>query len=544
MLRRMRIPSAMACVAVLAAIADARPVAAQAQLFVNTTADLPVSSDQCLPGKVCTLRAAIEKAESVSSGAIITACFDPTVVPNAKKCQLGFQPLLADDPGFDAVLGKWRITLASGSQNFVMSKGGTRIEFGRFIDGYAGPADNRMQVASADGNQQVAFRIESNGNVLSALDFTGTYQDSALLLKASLAGDGSANNVLGPGLTFAGLSSGNGIRISDPSSVNNRIIGSWCGMRGDGEIDPVAEDCFVLDKGTSGNTIGGASAADRNIFAASALGVGVKIEGPGSADNAVVGNWIGLDRTGVAKGDLPGGVLVVHGAVRTRVVGNVIAGVDSDAIGVFEESLETVIEDNLLGFDATGTKCIALKGAGVSLNFGPKQTVVRHNRVRCTRGGGITISGAGSTNNRISENSIGETNQKPIVFSQGAQGRIAKPVVTDAGPNFIAGRACGGCTIEVFSDPAGEAQHFEGRTVADAADATFRFELPTSFRFHTISVTATNGQITSELSNFRSVQIQPTRTPAGPSPTPGPTPSDTLFESMLYLPWSARGAFR
>ncbi|MEO8082431.1 MAG: hypothetical protein ABI780_01275 [Ardenticatenales bacterium] len=526
------------------AMADAHPAAAQAQIFVNTTEDLPVSSDQCLPGKVCTLRAAIEKAESLSSGAIITACFDPAIVPNAKRCQLGFQPLQADDPGFDPVRNKWRLTLAPGSQNFVLGKGGTRLEFARFLDPYAGPPDNRFQVASADGHQQTAFRIESNGNVLAGFDIVGTYQDSSIILKASFAGDGAANNILGPGLVFAGLSSGNGVRISDPSSVGNRIIGNWCGVRGDGQIDPVAEDCFVLDRGTSGNTIGGESEADRNVLAASALGVGVKIEGPDSNDNIVRGNWVGIDQTGAVKGDLPGGIQIVHGAHRTRVIGNVVAGTDSDAIGVFEESAESVIEDNILGMDASATACIGSKGAGIILNFGPKRSVIRHNRIRCTQGGGISINGGGSSANRLSENSVTDTKQKPITFSQGAQGRMAKPAITDAGADFVAGRACAGCVVEVFSDPGGEALQFEGRVTADAASGTFRYQHAGAFRFRTVSVTATDGSTTSELSAFRSIQIDSTSTPPGPSPTPGPTPSDTLFVGQVYLPWTANGAWR
>ncbi len=536
---------AAAVLATLAGMAGGpRRAAAQAQLFVNTTADLPVSSEQCLPGKVCTLRSAIEKAESVSSGAIVTACFDPTVVPNAKRCPLGVQPLLADDPGFDAASGTWRLTLASGAQNFVLSKGGTRLEFGRYVDGYRGPPDNRFQVASGDGNQQVAFRIESNGNVLAGFDLVGVFQDSAVLLKASIAGDGSSNNQLGPGLSFHAITSGNGIRISDRSSVGNRVVGIWCGLRGDGEIDPIAEDCVVLDKGTSGNTVGGPTEADRNVLAASTLGVGLKIEGPESNDNMVRGNWMGLDATGAAKGDLRAGVLVIQGAHRTQILDNVIGGTEGDSIAVFEESHESVVEGNALGLAADRTTCLASRGAGVILNFGPKRSRLTGNTIRCTRGGGISINGAGSTGNRISANSIAETNQKAITFSQGAQGRMAKPAITEAGSDFVAGRACGGCVVEVFSDPAGEASQFEGRVTADAASGTFRFDHPTGFRFGTVSVTATNGDTSSELSAFRSVAVVPTRTPAGPSPTPGPTPSDTLFQGRAFLPWLGRVAHR
>jgi hypothetical protein len=88
---------------------------------------------------------------------------------------------------------------------------------------------------------------------------------------------------------FAGLSSGNAIRISDASSVGNRIIGNWCGVRGDGQIDPVAEDCFVLDKGASGNTIGGSTDAERNVLAASALGVG-RIPSGARTSNSAIGS--------------------------------------------------------------------------------------------------------------------------------------------------------------------------------------------------------------------------------------------------------------
>ena len=82
-------------------------------LWVNTTEDLALNAGQCLPQQPCTLRKAIELAEGRQS--IVTACFDPEVVPGAMPCPAGALPLSGEDPNFDAATGRWTLTVGSGN---------------------------------------------------------------------------------------------------------------------------------------------------------------------------------------------------------------------------------------------------------------------------------------------------------------------------------------------------------------------------------------------------------------------------------------------
>jgi hypothetical protein len=521
--------------------AAATPVAlAQAQFYVNTTEDPPSANEHCLPGSPCPLRGAIEKAESLPGGAIITACFDPAVVENARPCPPGRQPLTADDPGFDAETGKWAMRFAPEAPPFVFSAGGTQIDFRGAIEGWASPADNRFVVDGTGGRRQFAFRMESSGNMLAGFDLSGEFDDSAVLLQGDFFGGQVSNNQIGPGLAFRAIANGNGVKVRSDQSLSNRIIGNWCGLAADGTtLQDVAEDCIYILEGARSNTVGGETEADRNILSASRLGVGVKIEGDGTDDNAVLGNWIGLDATGEGREALTSGVLVVNGASRTRIAGNVIGSSTGAGIALFARVLETVIEDNRLGAAPEGDGCRSNRTYGLTLNDGPSSSTIRRNLVRCNRGGGILLQGAGSRDNVLSENLITENDGDPIDFSRGPNGDLAAPRLTRATRNSLTGAGCAGCRIEIFSDPAGEAAVFEGVVTANAADGSFVFEHAAGFEFDTVTATQTEGLNTSALSRFTSISgggSTPVPGTPTPAPTAGPSPTGLLFSASVYMP--------
>lgn len=537
--------AAAALLVLLLGPAAAVPVRAQARIYVNTTEDLPPDDSHCLPGKVCTLRAAVEKAESFSGGAVITACYDPALVSNAAPCRgAGARPLTAEDPGYDPATNKWVLSLRPASLPFDLTENGTKIDFRLGVDPWSGPADAHFVVEAGGGTHQFAFKIESHDNQIAGLEIRGEYAESAILLQDDFFGNGAVNNVIGPGNILADLSSGNGVKIKEAATRGNRVVGNWCGITGDGTVlAPVMEDCIVLMGDTSQNTIGGPAEEDRNVLAASRLGVGIKIEGAGTRDNAVVGNWIGIDASGAGAGDLRTGVLVVDGAFRTRIAGNVVAAAANDGIAVFDAAGETTIEGNDVGVAADGTTCLANGAHGISLQHGPHDSLIKGNRVRCNESGGILIIGASSRGNRLTENRISGNGGDAIDVAQGANGNARPPSITSHDASHIAGSTCAGCVVEVFSDPNGQADHFEGRVTADATTGTWRFAPLGAFRHRTLTSTSTNGSSTSELSPF---VVQTGATPTAFRPTATPDPSETgvpLFEGRAYLPWSGQAAW-
>jgi hypothetical protein len=69
---------------------------------------------------------------------------------------------------------------------------------------------------------------------------------------------------------------------------------------------------------------------------------------------------------------------------------------------------------------------------------------------------------------------------------------IATPSIGGAGCGHVAGMACTGCQIEVFSDDGDEGRLYEGTTWADDVSGAFGWD--GTIRGPNVTVTATDGQ--------------------------------------------------
>jgi hypothetical protein len=167
------------------------------------------------------------------------------------------------------------------------------------------------------------------------------------------------------------------------------------------------------------------------------------------------------------------------------------------------------------------------------------------NTIHCNERAGIIVRSASSTAVHITKNSITKNSQNPIDLAAGANEGIAPPHVDVISGTEIRGRACPGCTVEFFTDPAGEAEVFEGEVVAGAADGTFEFEKPAGFKYNGLRATMTDGANTSALSDESFVpRVRPTHTPFGnKTPTPRPTDTNPAFR-YVYMPWASVGNVR
>ena len=84
--------------------------------------------------------------------------------------------------------------------------------------------------------------------------------------------------------------------------------------------------------GADNNTIGGTTAAERNVLAGN-LGDGIELNDTGTSGNVIQGNYIGTDITGLAAlGNQRHGVVLYNGVSTTTIggsaagEGNVISG--------------------------------------------------------------------------------------------------------------------------------------------------------------------------------------------------------------------------
>jgi hypothetical protein len=215
-------------------------------------------------------------------------------------------------------------------------------------------------------------------------------------------------------------------------------------------------DGIRLSSGAFSNTIGGSNsgpgcAGDCNLISNSGE-FGVIIEGAGSINNIVSGNFIGTDASGTAL--LPN---VEHGIVlatsahsntiggATREARNVIAG--HGGAGMLVGSDGNTIGGNYIGTDESGTAKLGNVGDGIKIYGGVHYNTVggsnpgpgcagECNLISGNAAHGISIEGSGTTTNSVYGNYFGTNISGTTVLSNGLAG-----ISVDSGANnaFIGG---------------------------------------------------------------------------------------------------------
>ena len=131
---------------------------------------------------------------------------------------------------------------------------------------------------------------------------------------AGIAIDGASSNTVG-GLTpdARNLVSGNvgdGIVLRTTGATGNVIRGNYIGTDLSGSAALGNTDDGVSVEGVAGNTIGGATAAERNVISGNE-GDGVALFTIDATGNSIIGNFIGLDAAGTdAVGNGDDGVVI------------------------------------------------------------------------------------------------------------------------------------------------------------------------------------------------------------------------------------------
>jgi hypothetical protein len=224
----------------------------------------------------------------------------------------------------------------------------------------------------------------------------------------TVGGAGSARNVIGG-------NGSNGVKISGSGTSSNVVENDFIGVDATGATAlPNTNDGVLVANGATGNIIGDVTGATRNVLSGN-RGNGVEISGAGTSDNQVAGDIIGLDVSGSTAvggdgqplGDRDAGVQVDGGATNNTIggltstpgtaAGNVISGINS-AFGPFGRgdtipglpgiagfqgwgvaivgpgTTGTVVDGNIIGLDATGTKGVGNNG-GVLLEVTTNNTI-------------------------------------------------------------------------------------------------------------------------------------------------------------------------
>jgi hypothetical protein len=292
------------------------------------------------------------------------------------------------------------------------------------LDANADASPDPVTIAFAIGTGAVSIAPTSELPAISRpVVIDGTTQpgfdDAPLVeIRGDSAPDGSSGLVLfsHSGSTVRGLvinrfthdvnvNGGFAIQIASGSN-GHRIAGNHLGTDATGAAAAANSRGGLLVRG-SNVTIGGTTAADRNVLSGSDMGYGVLFLG--GSGSTVIGNYIGLDAAGIMEISNRDGVIIFSPAADVTIggtevgEGNVIAA-DSSGVGVFDAA-GTVVRGNLIGTDASGT---TLAGAGFSgvglINAGA--TTIELNVIGGRTSTGIFVQG-GSHDVTILGNHIG-----------------------------------------------------------------------------------------------------------------------------------------
>ena len=244
------------------------------------------------------------------------------------------------------------------------------------IDGIsAGPNANGLTISAGNSKVQGLDIVEFSGNGIDLNSKGGDVVDSSIIGTdiigtAGLGNAGSgvmiddvSGNVIGTSLATGNVLSGNkgaGLTISGGGAKGNLVQGNYIGTDFSG-TQAVGNGTGVAIIAAPDNTIGGASSSALNLISGNGGdGVSISSTGPIMAfDNVVEGNIIGLDATGAMflrnNGD---GVRCASGSATiggtTPAAQNIISGNRGNGVDLGPQALDTVVEGNYIGTDASG----------------------------------------------------------------------------------------------------------------------------------------------------------------------------------------------
>lgn len=297
------------------------------------------------------------------------------------------------------------------------------------------------------------------------------------------------------------------------------VEGNFIGTTRNGGSANANQSGILVSSG--GWTIGGASAAARNVVSGNTR-QGLDLHGCSGC--SIQGNFIGTNATG--KKPLANGLdgIAIDGGGTTTIggatpgTGNLISGNYGAGIAL-SRTANVTIQGNRIGTTVGGT-ALGNGGAGVFLAhpasaqsvddtlIGSASMSSAANTIAYNAGDGVRIQGNGTTistlHNQVRGNSIHHNGGAGISLESSANGAIAAPSITGISP--VAGTACAGCAVDIYSDSAEEGRIFEGSVTADG---TGQWSFP--YALTGPMVTATNTDAAQNTSEFSAPVAIPRR---------------------------------
>ena len=299
-----------------------------------------------------------------------------------------------------------------------------------------------------------------------------TGSDAVLLIQLNGASAGFG----GDGLRItAGDSTVRGLVINRFSDVaielstngGNTVTGNFIGTNPAGTASAGTQQRGIrINNNSSSNIIGGSAPAARNLISGN-NDSGIDIDGTGTANNLVRGNYIGTNAAGAAAIATNQTGIELNNATNNQIggtspgEGNLLSG-NASSFGLLitgsnatTNTTGTIVQGNFIGTDATGTTAIP-NFAGIYISPGNNNTIggttaAARNIISGNGGEGILI-GPG-TGNLIQGNFIGAN------VAGNTLGNTGPGIFADASGNTIGGSAAGAGNLIAFNGGDGVASN-------------------------------------------------------------------------------------
>jgi len=274
--------------------------------------------------------------------------------------------IILQGAGGDAIRGDYVGTDATGAAAAVNGGGiDVNTSSGNTIGGTTPGARN---VILGGGNNAIVIEAGA-GNVIQG-NRIGTNAAGSAPLGTTGVDLATANNTIGGTAAGAGnvisRVGSNAITLREAAATGNLIQGNSIGVDAAGTA-PLGNNGGIELIRAGGNTIGGTTAAARNLIAG-----GVRVDGPATGV-IIQGNYIGLNAAGTAAvGASFGDGVALEGANGNTVggtapgAGNVLSGNNLRGVRIADGS-NNVVQGNLIGTDATGRVAIPNVNGGIIL---------------------------------------------------------------------------------------------------------------------------------------------------------------------------------
>ncbi len=324
------------------------------------------------------------------------------------------------------------------------------------------------------GNDLNGINIDSNatGNIIRG-NYIGTDKNGTADLGnsdhgISISGGAATTTVGGTAAGAGNVISGNnnsGIEFNGAGAAGNTIHGNIIGLDVNGTADLGNTDDGILIVSSNNVTVGGTTAAGRNVISGNdTRGVYVN----GGDGNTIQGNYIGTDQGGmIDRGNTSHGVYVDNTATNTTIggtasgTGNVISGNNASGIQ-FNAAGATgnVVKGNIIGADFNGTAALGNSADGVEI-IGTDNVVVggttalERNVIVSSGDDGIEVD-VGSNATTIQGNYVGLGSDGTTALGNTDDGLLIQDAVATIGGTTTAERnvisSNGGDGVEVANN--------------------------------------------------------------------------------------------